>query len=1566
MPGKSTRAIKFSIAIILFAVAGVLFYQNTETLRQLNLIGGRSDKAVKSVVQKPPPAPPIPRPQRPAYPDRPTVAVLDFDVDRDTYLGEQTAITLSELIRQLLNGDPAYRFVERSEIARVREEHELGLFAIANPTDRLELGHWLKAHLIVTGRFVDVEETTQALDLSVIDTMTSERLAKQRIPFDQPLASPGQISSESVEALAEAIRSMLGDAHEQLANTRNARIVSLLFFRNVSSNDRLDHLEFTLPDRLSALAEQDPGVRLVRLHDPSLAMDEQELMLIGLSAGNTQAWQTAADYYMWGLIEEQRATNPEDTNNTGIQINPEDITVNVTLMLWHGLDDPIEITESAPARDIDLAMQRASARAWKVVAGELPAKISLQSRDAMVELLVKGTDFIRVRTTDAPDSWAVRRFLLYRDRLQLAWFLDPDNGSVGMKIAACYPVTGVDHPWSYLRRSLSQTNRVIRRQGVRDYRHSPRGGKSHVRVWLSDSIIEHKLDILSYMYQSYNGVDKPVKVWRSGFMGGFSHDLTFPYLRLPPDMPTDVAEIIHEQILTELISLGKAINHAVSQVASTIGERKSSSSFYLPGFTDREARELILKLDHASPQRRVEAWDVWWPVMEEDWNWRYGKPLEAYNRHEHRDVNSVSDMFAAAGQADRFLSQYAPYKAFEADDPPGAATVPAIKPATDFEALRQEVATLRAARKLRTPSKPKPLTETQNAPIPPAPWSVRVQRLMDSADISAHLRQNLKANVRLRTARYQDPDAFPDLIPKHPDIPPLEYTGFPLSFWFDDEALMRVGDWHRRRVEPTGMSWFGERLLSLGTIRAHAPNGALTSYSRPLALGPVSLAYEPLSKGLPEMIVPVDLVSFANDIWLATRQDGLLRYHPASETYEAFVGDDGLSSRHLDKLRLIGDQLLVIDRQRQFTLISDLQAERPTIQDLQVPLPKHASVARAEVAGRNVLIGDGSMYWFNIDTKLVVDVDQWLAKHAQAINAEGSPIWIQAAGEHFWVMYSDKLVRIHADLDDLDVWTTPIPPLDNVIIHEQGAFVWFAYTWETSANTRPRGLFGWSFAPQKPVSISQIVTWLPQSGRVAGQWQLEAEVTHMTSRNGRLYVAVTGALCDLIEFDMYRLSQQMGIERASLDTLWPGDAGLHMQGSAAIAWEAYRGDIAALRKRKDSGELTRAKFRPDGGSVLCSAIRGGDVEVISFLLDIGFDANTASWHTPHHSPVILAAMQNRPDILDLLYTNGAQLDVSSPSLGQPLHAATLNRAYPAMQWLVDHGAPYDAYVRTAEQSAEGPSGNLRLTWFRPLTIAIAQGDERALNILLEAGADPRGCDRDAIPPASYALLKGHHGILSRLLEAGADPGEPDARGLSPLAYALNIGDMATAELLIDAGSNRQAYAPELVLAAISLGSKDLVEKLIDSGIHIDTPFFNDGTTRMGFRFDNSDGGTTPAVWAVHKGQIEIYDWMVNENGLNMDQPVGDLRQGDLLASALALRAYLGRAIDLVSRGYSIDVPYGPSERSALMSAAKYERLEEVRILLRLGADPYARDEDGKRAIDLTDNEEIHQMLSSYK
>jgi len=183
------------------------------------------------------------------------------------------------------------------------------------------------------------------------------------------------------------------------------------------------------------------------------------------------------------------------------------------------------------------------------------------------------------------------------------------------------------------------------------------------------------------------------------------------------------------------------------------------------------------------------------------------------------------------------------------------------------------------------------------------------------------------------------------------------------------------------------------------------------------------------------------------------------------------------------------------------------------------------------------------------------------------------------------------------------------------------------------------------------------------------------------------------------------------------------------------------------------------------GPLLRAAARSGDVLGAKMLLVLGTDPDAAD--PDGTTPVTLATVYSSPGVVRVLLAHGAD----------PKRA---NRA---------------------------------------LQLAVAQGKEETVVLLLEAGVDvDAACD--GLTPLQLAADWGHADVVAHLIASGADVNATGSLGVTPLMYAADAGSADAVDLLLAAGADVDARderkGTALRVAAGSLCSR-CVELLLAAG-----------------------------------------------------------------------------------------------------------------------------------------------------
>lgn len=116
-------------------------------------------------------------------------------------------------------------------------------------------------------------------------------------------------------------------------------------------------------------------------------------------------------------------------------------------------------------------------------------------------------------------------------------------------------------------------------------------------------------------------------------------------------------------------------------------------------------------------------------------------------------------------------------------------------------------------------------------------------------------------------------------------------------------------------------------------------------------------------------------------------------------------------------------------------------------------------------------------------------------------------------------------------------------------------------------------------------------------------------------------------------------------------------------------------DLNTIKELVDNNKGILDETIPSG-TFLQDAVTYGTEEIIKYILEQGVDVNQNSKRDEGNA-LADAAFGGRLDIVELLYTNGAILDVSTAAKN-PLFAAIYNGHFDIVKFLVENGIDYKA------------------------------------------------------------------------------------------------------------------------------------------------------------------------------------------------------------------------------------------------------------------------------------------------
>jgi uncharacterized protein len=411
---------------------------------------------------------------------------------------------------------------------------------------------------------------------------------------------------------------------------------------------------------------------------------------------------------------------------------------------------------------------------------------------------------------------------------------------------------------------------------------------------------------------------------------------------------------------------------------------------------------------------------------------------------------------------------------------------------------------------------------------------------------------------------------------------------------------------------------------------------------------------------------------------------------------------------------------------------------------------------------------------------------------------------------------------------------------------------------------------------------------------------------------------------------------------------------------SARAADAPLADVAEKRNFSDLKELLERRAdvnvaQADGMTALHWAVYHDRSDTVQDLLSAGADAMAKTRYGV--TPLSIACTNGNVKIVVALLEAGADPNAILAGGETPLMTASRTGRIEPVKALLDRGAKVDAKDR---------NGQTAVMW------AAADGHVDVVSTLIDAGADFKTPLPSGYTPLFFAVREGQTEVVRRLLAAGIDVNEPmhaqggGRRPLSPLLLAVENGHFELAVALLDAGADPNAQpAGFAALHAISwvrkplrgdgnpppigsgkLSSLEFVRTLLERGADVNLRLKRGKSGRAQF----TTTGSTPFLLACWTSDVPLMQLLLdrgadptltNEDGstpLVVAAGIGDLGSGDELGgteeeavAAIRLLLKLGADVNAVDE----------NGETAMHGAAYQNRPQVVRLLAEHGADTEA-------------------------
>jgi len=239
-------------------------------------------------------------------------------------------------------------------------------------------------------------------------------------------------------------------------------------------------------------------------------------------------------------------------------------------------------------------------------------------------------------------------------------------------------------------------------------------------------------------------------------------------------------------------------------------------------------------------------------------------------------------------------------------------------------------------------------------------------------------------------------------------------------------------------------------------------------------------------------------------------------------------------------------------------------------------------------------------------------------------------------------------------------------------------------------------------------------------------------------------------------------------------------------GMTALHWAALNGNAGMAELLIHAGANVRATTRLGAYTPLFMAAKAGFPNLIDVLLKGGADARSAA--VDGLTPLMMAASSGSADAVRRLIEAGADVNAIENERGQTalIFAATFNEP-DAIKVLMQYGADINKKSKPLKPAVRAPQGPVQTPQQQTQQAAGQQQGQGRQNREdpTRAGGNPRG----ELTALMYAARQGNPKAVQALLERGANLNEVSADHSTALLLATINGNFDLAKFLVEQGAD---------------------------------------------------------------------------------------------------------------------------------------------------------------------------------